>query len=65
MNTKKIENVIYRCYTNNHTEMIKPIYSFNTELNCGIIQYNNKTYYVDIEDRDKIINFKKKIYILH
>jgi hypothetical protein len=60
MNSNKIENVIYRCYTNNHTEMIKPTYSFNSELNCGIIQYNNKTYYVDIEERDNIINFKKK-----
>ena len=60
MNNNKIENVINRCHTNNHTEMTKPTYSFNNELNCGIIQYNNKTYYVDMEERDKIINYKKK-----
>jgi hypothetical protein len=63
MNINKIETVINRCYTNNH-EMTKPVYLFNAELNCGIIQYNSKTYYLDIEDRDNIINYKKK-FIFH
>jgi hypothetical protein len=60
MNNNKIENILIRCYTNNHTEMSKPSYSLNSELCCGIILYNNKTYYIDLEDRDKIINYKKK-----
>jgi len=40
--------------------MNKPVYSFCKELQCGIIEYNCKTYYIDIDDRDKIINFSKK-----
>lgn len=40
--------------------MNKPVYSFCKELQCGIIEYNSKTYCIDIEDRDKIINFSKK-----
>jgi hypothetical protein len=39
---------------------MKPVYSFDKEYNCGIIDYNNKKYYVDINDRDNIINFNKK-----
>ena len=39
---------------------MKPKYSFNAKMNCGVIDYNGKTYYMDIDDRDKIINFSKK-----
>ena len=45
----------------NHCTMpiMKPVYSTNEELICGIIQYNNKTYHVDLKDKDRIINFNK------
>jgi len=38
---------------------MKPVYSTNIELLCGIIEYNNKTYLVDLSDKDRIINFNK------
>lgn len=38
----------------------KPIYLTNFELLCGIIEYGDKKYYFDFEDKDKIINFEKK-----
>ena len=43
----------------NNIENRKPIYSFDKELVCGIIDYNDKKYYMNIEDRDRIINFDK------
>jgi len=43
-----------------HYESMKPKYSFNSVINCGVIDYKGKTYYMDIDDRDKIINFSKK-----
>jgi len=46
--------------TNNNIEMSKPVYSIDNELNSGIIYFNNKTYILDLEDRDRIINYKKK-----
>jgi hypothetical protein len=39
---------------------MKPIYLFDNEKKCGVIEYNNKKYYMDINDRDSIINFNKK-----
>ena len=39
---------------------MKPTYSTNIELNCGVIEYNNKIYLFDNNDKDKIINFDKK-----
>jgi len=42
------------------TETMKPIYSYDLELMCGIITYNEKKYYMDIDDRDLILNFNKK-----
>ena len=46
--------------TNHYTiPIMKPVYSTNEELICGIIQYNNKTYHVDLKDKDRIINFNK------
>jgi hypothetical protein len=41
------------------TEIMKPKYSTNEELLCGVIEYNNKTYLVDLNDKDRIINFNK------
>lgn len=42
--------------------MNKPIYSFDHQLFCGIIDYNNKKYYMDIDDRDSIINYSKNFF---
>ena len=39
--------------------IMKPKYSTNEELMCGVIEYNNKTYLVDLNDKDRIINFNK------
>jgi hypothetical protein len=44
---------------NSTSTNMKPIYSTNEELMCGIIEYNNKTYMVDLSDKDRIINFNK------
>ena len=41
------------------TKNMKPVYSTNEELMCGVIKYNNKTYLIDLSDKDKIINFNK------
>jgi hypothetical protein len=38
---------------------MKPIYSTDTNLLCGVIEYNKKTYYLDLNDKDRIINFNK------
>jgi hypothetical protein len=38
---------------------MKPIYSTNTELMCGVIEYNGRTYYLDFEDKDNILNSTK------
>ena len=43
----------------NNTETMKPKYSTNEKLMCGVIEYNNKTYLVDLNDKDRIINFNK------
>ena len=37
----------------------KPIYSTNLDLMCGVIEYNNKTYLLDFDDKDRIINSNK------
>jgi hypothetical protein len=37
-----------------------PTYSFDDKLNCNIISYNERNYYVDCNDAVKILNFKKK-----
>ena len=39
--------------------MNKPNYSFDFELFCGVIEYNNKKYYMDINDQYSIINYPK------
>jgi hypothetical protein len=40
-------------------EPMKPKYSTDEKLMCGVIDYNNKTYLVDLNDKDRIINFNK------
>jgi hypothetical protein len=37
----------------------KPIYSTDENLLCGTIHFNNKIYFLDLKDKDKIINFDK------
>ena len=41
------------------SNIMKPVYSTNKELLCGVIEYNNKVYFVDLSDKDKIINYNK------
>ena len=41
---------------------ISPTYSFDDKLNCNIISYNERNYYVDCNDAVKILNFKKKFF---
>jgi len=41
------------------SDIMKPVYSTNIELLCGVIEYNNKTFLVDLSDKDRIINFNK------
>ena len=53
----KIDFENYRSST--ITDM-KPEYSTDEELNCGKITYNDKIYYIDQHDKDRIINFNKK-----
>ena len=43
----------------NNTEIMKPKYSTNEKLMCGVIEYNSKIYLVDLNDKDRIINFNK------
>jgi hypothetical protein len=53
---------------NNRLEKIQlhsPVYSTDAELNCGVIEFNNKRYLLDYSDKDTIINFDKKFAFLH
>ena len=52
---KNEENKSFKTTPNLNT--MKPKYYTNEDLNCGIIEYNNNTYLVDLNDKDKIINF--------
>ena len=52
---KNEENKSFKTTPNLNT--MKPKYYTNEELNCGIIEFNNNTYLVDLNDKDKIINF--------
>jgi len=36
--------------------VMRPVYSTNEDLMCGVINYNNRTYLVDLKDKDKLIN---------
>jgi hypothetical protein len=46
-------------------DSMKPSYTINDELMCGVINYNNNTYLVDLKDRDKIINFNKNFVFIN
>lgn len=54
----KIDKKISQENDNKYPNM-KPIYSTNETLMCGVIDYNNKTYLVDQKDKDRILNFNK------
>jgi hypothetical protein len=57
-NKNKIDNKnVYNF--NSNTEIMKPKYYTNEELLCGVIEYNNKKYLVDLKDKDRIVNFTK------
>lgn len=45
---------------NRANEMTKPMYLSDKDGKYGIIEYHEKTYLMDMQDRDRIINFKKK-----
>ena len=55
---KKIDSYISE-HINYITPNMKPEYSTNEELMCGVIEYNCRTYFVDLKDKDRIINFNK------
>lgn len=42
-----------------NAQKMKPVYLTDENLNCGIIEYGNKKYLLDLKDKDKIINFNK------
>ena len=48
----------------NYTIM-KPIYSTDEKLFCGTIEYNNRKYFLDLNDKDKIINFDKNFVFIN
>ena len=45
--------------TNYTNPIMKPVFSTNESLMCGVIEYNNKIYFVDYKDKDRILNFNK------
>jgi hypothetical protein len=49
----------------NSVENGKPVYLFDKELVCGIIEYNGKKYFFDFDDMNKIINFEKKFVFIN
>jgi len=49
----------------NSVENGKPVYLFDKELICGIIEYNGKKYFFDFDDMNKIINFEKKFVFIN
>ena len=59
----KIDNK--NTYNFNNTDTMKPKYSTDEKLMCGVIEYNNKTYLVDLNDKDRIINFNKSFVIVN
>jgi hypothetical protein len=49
----------------NSVENCKPVYLFEKELVCGSVEYNNKKYFFDFDDMNKIINFDKKFVFIN
>ena len=47
------------------TSIMKPVYSTNEELMYGIIEYNGRTYLVDLKDKDRIVNFNKSFVFIN
>ena len=54
----KIETAL-SCGVNDNFSNMKPLYSTDENLMCGVIEYNNKRYLLDLNDKDRIINFNK------
>ena len=63
-NKNKIDKKIIPNLDNKFTNM-KPKYSTNEKLMCGVIEYNNKIYFVDLNDKDRIINFDKNFIFIN
>ena len=55
---KKNETVLSSGLIDKYSNM-KPVYSTDEKLVCGVIEYNNKKYLVDLKDKDRIVNFNK------
>ena len=51
--------------TNKTNAIMKPVYLTNEELMCGVIEYNGKTYLVDLKDKDRIINSNKSFIFIN
>jgi hypothetical protein len=60
MNKIETNTLPYNSSTHELSQMYKPIYSEDEELDCGIIEYNNKKYLMNKSDKYNIINFDKK-----
>ena len=58
MNNNKID-LYFETDNNNILSKMNPIYGIDGLLNCGIITYGDKIYFIDYKDKDKIINFNK------
>ena len=63
-NKNKIDKQ-YASNLNNIYINMKPTYAIDSKLICGIINYNGKIYLVDLEDKDRIINFNKKFVFIN
>jgi hypothetical protein len=50
---------------NNNYTIMKPTYSTDEKLLCGIIEYNNRKYFVDLIDKDRIVNFNKNFVFIN
>jgi len=63
-NKNKIDKQCTSNLNNTYINM-KPTYAIDNKLICGIINYNGKIYLVDLEDKDRIINFNKKFVFIN
>ena len=64
-NKNKIDDKQITTIINNNYKIMKPTYEIDNKLMCGIINYNGKIYLIDLEDRDRIINFNKKFVFIN
>jgi hypothetical protein len=58
MNFNKIDSYFEEDNINISSKM-KPVYGTDEQLNCGTITYGDRVYFIDNNDKDKIINFNK------